>query len=53
MSAPRGIAPALAERYRLDREIGRGGMATVYHADDLKHGRRVAIQFMSPELAGA
>ncbi|HEX6314000.1 MAG TPA: protein kinase [Gemmatimonadaceae bacterium] len=40
----------LAERYRLDREIGRGGMATVYLAEDLRHGRRVAIKVLNPEL---
>jgi serine/threonine-protein kinase len=40
----------LAERYRLDREIGRGGMATVYLAEDLRHNRRVAIKVLNPEL---
>ncbi|MGH7644000.1 MAG: protein kinase domain-containing protein, partial [Gemmatimonadales bacterium] len=39
------------DRYRLDREIGRGGMATVYLAEDLKHGRPVAIKVLRPELA--
>ena len=41
----------LAERYRLDRELGAGGMATVYLAQDLKHRRQVAIKVLKPELA--
>jgi serine/threonine protein kinase/tetratricopeptide (TPR) repeat protein len=44
------LAPALAGRYTLERELGRGGMATVYLADDLKHHRRVAIKVLRPEL---
>src|SRR5437870_11474733 len=42
---------ALAERYRIEREIGRGGMATVYLAQDLKHRRPVALKVLSPDLA--
>src|SRR5881409_3309789 len=42
---------ALAGRYTLERELGRGGMATVYHARDLKHDRRVALKVLHPELA--
>ena len=42
---------ALADRYRLEREIGQGGMATVYLAEDLKHGRKVAIKVLHPELS--
>src|SRR5262249_23634300 len=42
---------ALAERYRVEREIGQGGMATVYLAHDLKHGRKVAIKVLRPDLA--
>jgi serine/threonine-protein kinase len=42
---------ALAGRYRVAREIGRGGMATVYLADDLRHGRTVALKVLQPELA--
>jgi serine/threonine-protein kinase len=41
---------ALADRYRLDRELGAGGMATVYLAHDLKHDRKVAIKVLRPEL---
>jgi serine/threonine-protein kinase len=42
---------ALSERYRIEREVGRGGMATVYLAEDLKHHRQVAIKVLDPELA--
>jgi serine/threonine-protein kinase len=45
------LRTALADRYRLEREIGRGGMATVYLAADLKHGRKVAIKVLAPELS--
>jgi dipeptidyl aminopeptidase/acylaminoacyl peptidase len=48
---PSGLATALQDRYRLDREIGAGGMATVYLAEDLKHHRQVAIKVLRPELA--
>ena len=44
---------ALADRYTLERELGRGGMAVVYLAQDLKHGRQVAIKVLKPELAAA
>ena len=50
MSAER-LATALADRYRVERELGQGGMATVYLAEDLKHGRRVAIKVLRLELA--
>jgi serine/threonine-protein kinase len=43
----------LASRYDLEREVGRGGMATVYRARDSRHGRVVAIKVMDPELATA
>ena len=46
-----GLAAALADRYRLERELGAGGMATVYLAQDLKHDRRVALKVLRPELA--
>ncbi len=42
---------ALEGRYRVEREIGEGGMATVYLADDLKHERKVALKVLKPELA--
>ena len=44
---------AVGDRYRVERELGAGGMATVYLADDLRHGRRVAIKVLRPELAAA
>src|SRR6266513_1937200 len=44
---------ALADRYAIERELGHGGMATVYLAQDLKHGRAVAIKVLRPELAAA
>jgi len=45
------LAAALADRYRIERELGQGGMATVYLAQDLKHDRRVALKVLRPELA--
>ncbi|HSG06707.1 MAG TPA: protein kinase, partial [Longimicrobiales bacterium] len=42
---------ALEGRYRIERELGEGGMATVYLADDLKHERQVALKVLKPELA--
>ena len=45
------LQDALAGRYRLEREVGRGGMATVHLAQDLKHRRRVAVKVLHPELA--
>ncbi len=42
---------ALQGRYRIERELGEGGMATVYLADDLKHERKVALKVLKPELA--
>ena len=44
---------ALADRYRVQREIGRGGMATVYLAEDVRHRRQVAIKVLDPEIASA
>jgi tetratricopeptide (TPR) repeat protein len=47
------LTAALADRYTIARELGHGGMATVYLAEDLKHRRHVAIKVLRPELAGA
>ena len=47
------LTSALADRYSLEREVGAGGMATVYLAEDLKHGRKVALKVLRPELAAA
>ncbi len=45
------LTSALADRYTIEREIGAGGMATVYLAADLKHDRKVALKVLKPELA--
>jgi len=47
------IQSAIGDTYRIEREIGRGGMATVYLAEDLKHHRKVAVKVLRPELAEA
>ncbi|UCD24849.1 MAG: serine/threonine-protein kinase, partial [Gemmatimonadota bacterium] len=47
------LKAALADRYSIERELGAGGMATVYLAEDLKHRRRVAVKVLKPELAEA
>ncbi len=47
------LSALLADRYRIERELGAGGMATVYLAHDLKHGRSVAIKVLRPDLAAA
>jgi eukaryotic-like serine/threonine-protein kinase len=49
---PPRLAAALAGRYVLEREIGAGGMATVYLAQDLRHKRSVAVKVVRPELGG-
>jgi serine/threonine-protein kinase len=45
------LTEALADRYAIERELGAGGMATVYLAHDLKHDRKVAVKVLRPELA--
>ena len=45
------IAQAIADKYRIERELGAGGMATVYLAEDVRHGRKVALKVLHPELA--
>jgi serine/threonine-protein kinase len=45
------LSSPLADRYRIERRLGEGGMATVYLAEDLKHGRKVALKVLRPELA--
>ena len=49
----RALTTALADRYRIERSLGQGGMATVYLARDLKHERNVALKVLKPELAQA
>jgi eukaryotic-like serine/threonine-protein kinase len=44
------LMESLADRYRIEREIGAGGMAVVYLAEDLKHRRRVPLKVLRPEL---
>ena len=45
------LSTALADRYKIERRLGEGGMATVYLAEDLKHDRKVALKVLKPELA--
>jgi serine/threonine-protein kinase len=45
------LTSALSDRYRIEHELGQGGMATVYLAENLKHGRKVAIKVLHPELS--
>jgi serine/threonine-protein kinase len=51
LTAPSRLIAALSRSYRLERELGAGGMATVYLAADLRHDRQVAIKVLRPELA--
>src|SRR3990172_5767601 len=46
------LARELVDRYRLDRELGRGGMAVVFLAQDLRHSRPVAVKVLNPEFGG-
>ncbi len=45
------LTAALADRYTIERELGAGGMATVYLAHDIRHNRKVALKVLKPELA--
>ena len=47
------LSAALAGHYEIEKEIGRGGMATVYLATDLRHHRQVAVKVLRPDLAAA
>ena len=53
MTTVERLSAALSDRYRIERELGAGGMATVYLADDLRHRRKVAIKVLRPELAAS
>ena len=50
-SAPAALTASLADRYRIEGELGQGGMATVYLAHDIRHDRNVAVKVLRPELA--
>src|SRR5213594_750244 len=50
---PAALASTLADRYGIERELARGGMAAVYLAEDRKHGRKVAIKVLQPELVAS
>src|SRR5947209_19165296 len=51
--APAALLSALGDRYAIDRVLGRGGTATVYVAEDLRHSRQVAIKVLRPDVAAA
>ncbi|HZJ00461.1 MAG TPA: protein kinase [Gemmatimonadaceae bacterium] len=53
MTESNGSAPDIGTAYEIEREIGRGGMATVYRARDLRHNRSVAVKVMNPEIAAS
>ena len=47
---PTSFGVRLADRYRIDRELGAGGMAAAYLAEDVRHRRKVALKVLHPEL---
>jgi serine/threonine protein kinase/Flp pilus assembly protein TadD len=49
----KGLEDAISGSYRIDRELGRGGMATVYLATDVRHNRKVALKVLHPELSNS
>ncbi len=49
----RRLSAALCDRHRIERELGAGGMATVYPAHDIKHDRDVLIKVLHPDLGAA
>jgi len=51
LTATDRLTTALADRYRIQRDLGQGGMATVYLAEDVRHDRKVALKVLRPELA--
>jgi serine/threonine protein kinase len=53
VTAADSLAAALSDRYAIERELGQGGMATVYLARDLRHERHVAVKVLRPELAAS
>jgi len=53
MTAPDPLVQALADRYEIERELGAGGMGTVYLARDLRHDRKVALKVFRPEVGAA
>ena len=53
MGVTDGLRAALADRYTIERELGAGGMATVYLAHDLRHDRKVALKLLRQELSAS
>jgi eukaryotic-like serine/threonine-protein kinase len=53
MSVPESLKAALSDRYAIERELGAGGMATVYLAHDLRHDRQVALKVLRPDLSAS
>jgi Serine/threonine protein kinase len=53
MTTERAIPEIIAANYRIEREIGRGGMAVVYRAHDIRHSRTVALKILNPDIAAS